>query len=120
MRAVVDHFGHSLDNNDMNEKAIFWCLVALNSLDVLLTTLIIMDGGSEANPYMRLFIEQFSYYGIVIAKFPPLAILGIVIHFRWDQLRPSWQNSVKRILFALNLVFTCVIIYSVAVLFSVV
>ncbi|KKK70265.1 hypothetical protein LCGC14_2925700, partial [marine sediment metagenome] len=47
-----------------------------------------MDGGSEANPYIQLFIEQFGYYGIVIAKFPPFAILGVVIYFRWDQLNP--------------------------------
>jgi len=102
----------------MNEKALFWVLVALNSLDVLLTTLIIMNGGSEANPYMQLFIDQFSYYGLVIAKFPPIAILGIVIHFRWDQLRESWQRSVRRILFALNIAFSTIILYSVAVLFG--
>ena len=102
----------------MNEKFLFWCLVALNSLDVLLTTLVLAAGGSEANPYMQLYIDQFGYAGLTIAKFPPLAILGLVIHFRWDKLRPSWQNSVRRILFAMNICFTGIILYSLFVLSS--
>ena len=67
-------------------KIIFWCLVALNLTDFWLTSLILKNGGLEANPIMRWFIDQYGIYGILVFKLPFLMILGYSIYFLWDKL----------------------------------
>jgi len=99
----------------MNEKFLFWCLVALNFLDACLTAAIISNGGAEANPYVQLYLTQFGLVGLLVAKIPPLAVLGIVIYTRWNQLRVSWQHSVRGILLALDVVLSGVVVYSVGI-----
>lgn len=100
----------------MNEKILFWGLVALNGLDILLTTLILIAGGSEANPLIQLYIDQLGYVGITIAKIPPLVLLGFMIHTRWNQIRPQFQTVIRWVLLAMNIVFAGVAVYSVTLL----
>ena len=101
-----------------NEKLLFWGLVALNGLDVLITVLVLLAGGSEANPLVQMFITQFGYIGITIAKIPPLALLGYIIYYKWNQIRPKFQNIIRWWLVAMNIVFAGVATYSVVLLLT--
>ena len=76
-------------------KILFWCLVALNLTDFWLTALIIKNGGSEANPIVNWFIEQYGIFGIVLFKAPFLLILGYAIYFTWDKLSATFLKIVE-------------------------
>jgi len=93
-------------------KILYWCLVALNLADFWLTSLILTRGGSEANPYVAWFIEQFGHIGIIYAKAPFLLILGIIIYGFWDHIRPSVQESMHNIILLVVGAFILLNLYS--------
>lgn len=104
--------GQIMDNTYMREKILFWCLIALNALDVFLTSQILLMGGVEANPVVNAFITSFDHVGMVYIKGPFLLILGITLYFFWDRLSNKFRQSMLNILMLLNVAFIALNSYS--------
>lgn len=59
----------------------FYILVGLNIADLGFTAYIIYHGSEEVNPLVNYLIQQFGIIGgILVAKVPPVAILGYILY----------------------------------------
>lgn len=91
---------------------LFWTAVLLNVADIQLTIAILNAGGTEANPYVNLFIEMFGYAGLWLVKIIPFGILAFALFWHWNELSPKFQTFTKRILVAVNIAYTVLVFYS--------
>lgn len=98
---------------------LFWLLVALNWLDFWLTSQILLNGGVEANPIVDYFIHLFGNVGIIAAKAPALALVGLLVHVLWDKINEKWQGILHRCLHLLCWLFITLNAYSTGIYLTV-
>ena len=66
--AIADQPG-LLDLPDMRFPELYIWLIFVSSLDIMLTWVILRDGGSEVNPVARLVIDAWGLNGAILFKF---------------------------------------------------
>lgn len=106
-------------SSPVSNTVLYWLLVGFNIADYVITRLILEKGGSEANPFVLTFINIFGPIGIIIAKIPPLVLLGVMVFRYWYDLRYVWKIALRRTLFILNYMFMALIMYSSFVLYAI-
>ncbi len=103
----------------VSNAVLYWMLVAFNIADYFLTKLILERGGAEANPFVLFFINMFGPIGIIIAKVPPLILLGVLLFRYWHDIQYPWKVALRRTLVTLNFMFYILVVYSSFVLYTV-
>jgi len=93
-----------------NLHLLYWVIVILNIIDFGLTYTIFQNGGGEANPYVDYLIQEFDVViGIAMAKVPPIAFLGYIIHTDNGKIK---SPIIPYIMMALIVVYFIVDVYS--------
>lgn len=82
----------------MTKKAKVWSvfvlLVCLNIFDYLATDLILLAGGSEANPIQQNIINEYGSIGILYLKAPFLFALGVIL-LAWNRYTRETQRTLE-------------------------
>ncbi len=103
----------------VTNTVLYWMLVGFNILDYFITKQILELGGSEGNPFVLFFINMFGPIGIIVAKVPPLVLLGVMLFKYWYEIRHTWKVAIRRTLITLNFMFYVLIVYSSFVLYTI-
>ena len=90
---------------------LFIIAVILNIADTLLTIAIMEAGGSEANPYVDWYIQQFGYIGIVIAKVIPFSVLGFTF-LKYHEVGPYIREVIHRGLYFVCMAYSVLVCYA--------
>ncbi len=100
----------------MRNWLIWAFLVALNVFDWQATTLILALGGMEANPIMQAIIEQFGTTGIILAKLPVLAVIGLLLAAR-GRMAPRAQRLLDNGLVVVTIAYSLLAVWHLKLIY---